>query len=776
MWDRALRVSTQRVTDALLHRPVLSADALAFEKVSGAIAVRTALRLVRGEQSLIFAVPQASSSTTRHLAAALLIGDYAHGHAGDELPAAEGRRLLKGDLLVVTHAISESKAQLDELVLPRGHRLRDIWEVTPLTKYTAQRSDKPRVFLANPGWLAKTTPGRRFGAVLIDGSYPRTFEQLPELFKVACGCSSLRIAVTPPPSEAMLAACGVPSKTSVWLWDPVARQDAQGAVERDDPVPHRSADRFLWVCDDDAEASAVLETLHRRLLEAARAANGSPYPGLKECWRIYNRLRHITVPLAQLEEIAATTWAGNIRGLVKELDSISGHGSVSWDTTWPELLSATKVAYETLLKRNESSKFWALAANLQEFIASPTPHLRIVVGSEAEVTLLLPALENVVDGFAAAVAQGRIELVTGSKEARLVADGQVCPTVLLAPRTNGHRYLDVFTSARVDEFLYPHEVDAERSTQARLHLSWEALQADEKRVQLLEPLGFRPPAGVTPQLRGCRPALVVRHPQGHAVTLTTQAEVVNGIDLDALASTPGSEQHDAHAFRGPPGVDCVTEVRFSRGETCVYYPNERVDVFFTETDSLQRVAPSNLLAGWKVITFVDGHYDSLFQRLRDAVHKRLSPQHRIALELWMTQKAHLSARFDDKRELFNRLLSHGAAVNFGTFCSWVDDGEGGVIAPQQFEDFKALASEIEMYARSPTMLESTFAAIRHERGRNRVTGRMLRKFLRAVISGDGYEEALATARSIDAAMVDVLAAVEVLEVQSVRQIARSSNG
>ncbi|ONJ18758.1 hypothetical protein [Burkholderia cenocepacia] len=64
MWDSAFLISTQRVTDALLRKPVLSTGGKAFEKISAAIAVRMALRARPSiEQSLLFIVPEATAST-----------------------------------------------------------------------------------------------------------------------------------------------------------------------------------------------------------------------------------------------------------------------------------------------------------------------------------------------------------------------------------------------------------------------------------------------------------------------------------------------------------------------------------------------------------------------------------------------------------------------------------------------------------------------------------------------------------------------------------------
>jgi hypothetical protein len=777
MWESALQSSTQLVTHALLHKTVLPSDALAFEKVSGAVAVRAALRLLAGEQSLLFAVPEATASTARHIVASLLIGDHAHANAQGQVPQVEERHLLRGDIVLVTQAVSAGKARLENLPIGRGQHLADLWEVTTLSRYTAAKSSKPRVFLANPGWLEKTMSGRRFGAVVIDASHPSTFAQLPQLMRAASGCTRLRVAVSPPPGEDVLAACGHPAKLQVWMWDSQAKSDAETAVEAQDPKPRASGDRHLWVCDSDAEATQTLAEVYKSLTAAARAAGGNTYPGLRQCWGLYNRLRQVAVPLAQLEQVAATTWAGNVRQRIAELDSVSGHGSVAWVTTWPQLIASLKAAYETLLQRKETAKFWGIATNLQAFLPSATPHLRIVVGSEAEVTLLAPALKLVVDGFSDALASGRVEFVTSSKEAKLVAEGEVCPTVLLAPRTNGRRYLDVFPSARVDELLYPHEVAAEQGNQVRLHRAWAPHVADEARVRFLAPFGFKPLSSSAPCPPARPPAVVLRNSSGHAVAMVTQAEVSGQIDVDALAGASDADLFDGNeptAYLSAGGAAATTEVRFTNGERRQYYRGQKLDVFFSETSNIQRHAVREVQPGWQVITFVDGQYDGLFQRLADVVHSRLPPAERVALELWRQAKEHLVARFENKSELYSKLVSKGLTSSYGTFISWVSDGDDDVIAPQQFSEFKVLASEIETYANSKLMLDSAFKAVQHERGRNRKLGRTLRAFLRAAISGDGYEEALAGARTIDAAVADVFAAVEVLEVQSVREVMRSS--
>ncbi|WP_426336764.1 hypothetical protein ACN9MY_01775 [Pseudoduganella sp. R-31] len=768
MWDGAIQYSTQRVTDALLHRAVLPRDALAFEKVTGAIAVRACL--ASGEQSLLFVVPEANASTARHVIAALLIGNHAHANAYDALPVEEVRHLLRGDIVFVTQAISASKAKLEQLQVGKGQRLTDIWDVTTLSKYSTAKTSKPRVLLANPGWLEKVMGGRRFGAVVIDASHPNTFARLPELLRAASGCTSLRIAVSPPPTEAALLSSGYPSKLQVWMWDPQAKCDAETVVEEADPIPHAAANRFLWICDSDLESADALAKVYKSLCIAVKAAQGRSYPGLRQCWAIYNRLRQVAVPLAQLEQVAARTWSGNLRRQIEGLKSVSGYGNVAWDTTWPELLANLKEAYETLLRRGETAKFWALASNLEAFLASSTPSLRVVVGSEAEVALLVPALESIIDGFSEAVVMGKVDFVNSNSEGRLIAEGNTCPTILLAPRTNGHRYLDVFPSSRVDELLYPHEVDIERNSQYKLHIIWEPRLADEKRVQFLAPYGFPPKKSSRPRVAVQPPSVIVQKTNGHIVSTVRTAEVSAQIDIEALAGYSSSGLFDGHepGFHVPTGaLGAAVEICFTNGERRQFNEFQKVDVYFSEALALQRHSAKDVRPGWQLIAFVDGEYEGLFQRLTDAVNSRLPQSERIALELWRKAKEHLVNRFDTKRELFDKLVSKGLTSSYGTFITWFGDDEDGVIAPQQFDEFKVLAAEIEVYSSSSLMMNSAFKAVQQTRGRNRALGRALRKFLRAVITGCGYEEALTSASNLDSAIGDVFAAVEVLEVNSV---------
>src|SRR5438309_101992 len=155
MWETAFNGADQPVTQALLHKAILPAWGKGFEKVSAAIAVRSALMFRANPQTLLLLVPEASDTTARYLAAALLVGDIAHKNGGELLAGRENGAFLNGDLLFITQSVTSSKAAFEELKLLGRYPLTDMWEVTALTKYTKPRYTKPRVYIANPGWVTE---------------------------------------------------------------------------------------------------------------------------------------------------------------------------------------------------------------------------------------------------------------------------------------------------------------------------------------------------------------------------------------------------------------------------------------------------------------------------------------------------------------------------------------------------------------------------------------------------------------------------------------------
>lgn len=778
MSDGALIASPNKVTAALLGTMVLPSGACAFEKVSAALAVRFALaKPTQGTH--LFVLPQATASTARQITAGLLIGNHAHTHGQGQLPAHEVRPLFAGDVLLITSAISECKGEIDGLSIGRHHRLKDLWEVISFSQYSTPSSARPRVLIANPGWMLKGVGDRRFGIVIIDAAHPRTYGAIADLVRVAEGCSSLRIVVIPPLGEMAARSCGYPERTSIWVWDPQAILDAERATARRSSESHRSNDRYIWVCDSDPEVSAALASVYRQLVGAVRSTSGKSYPGLSHCWSIYDRLRQLTVPLAHLEQASASTWVGSLRDRMEALKSFSGHGDAGWETTWPALIEAVTTAYQTLLKREETAKFWALAAKVATFVSSPLERLRIVVSSVTESELLLTSLSEIVDGLSGAIAGGRVEIVTASADARLIAEGDQSPTYLLGPRSSRYRHLDAFPTHRIDEFVYPHEVAVERAAQSRLYSWLESLSTNEGRVGFLSSVGLALSTSRHVRAHADKPRIAVDSAEGHAVALSTSSNVSSTLDIGSLVDGFDGDALDGESsqFRevlGATGKGDIVEVSFAQGEVRHYYAGQNVDVFFSEASVVQRCLASELQAGWQVISFVDGQYDGLFARLTEVVNSRLPARERIALDLWNTAKDDLFARYINKTVLYEKLRAQGLRSSYEAFMNWFDGIEGN-LAPQQFDEFEVVAKECAAY-KSVALIKATFEAVQHHRGRNRACGRQLKKFLRAVVSGTGYDEALESARQLDTALADVLAAVEVLEVQGSRVVKRVVDG
>jgi len=778
MWVGAFLIAIQRVTHELLCGNVLPRDAKAFEKVSAAIAVRAALCSRQLAKPLLFLVPGATASTARHVTAGLLIGNYAHTNGAGILPGADVRALFRGDIVLITQAVTQSKVDLERLAIG-SQLLADIWEVASLTRYAAPRTktDKPRMYLANPGWFLENTMARRFGAVIIDASHPRTLSSLQSLVDAARGCTSNCFVVVPPLPRYMLTKCGYPDKAAVWLWDPQAMLDAERVVENMNPEALNNPPRELWICDSDPEADKALSEAFDLMSNASKLANGRYYPGLPQAWSILNRLRQLTAPLVQLEQVAAESWAGGLSKRVHDLQEVTGHGDAVWDTTWPGIRDSVGSVYQLFLKREEPAKFWALAARISDLLAAGPEPIRVVVPTASDRELLVPMLEATVDRISNALAEGRLEIATGGEEARLIANGRPARTLLTGQRPSVSRYLDIFPGRTVEEFIYPFEQDIEATSLTRLYNGVEELQAQDVRLTLLSKLGLNPASAATANGVACRQLIFIRRGQDHSISLVANAQVDGKLDLDQLAGAnisterPGSQSGSQQDSRAGTGV----EVTFVRGGSARYYPNETVDVYFDATDEMQRKPAATLRRGWQIITFVDGRYDSLFRRIAEAVQQRLPPSEQIALKLWEEAKVSLSQKYPSKTVLHEHLAAVGLTSNYYAMVAWFRDDNSEVLAPQQYEDFVVVAKATGAYL-SVGLMRHTFDCIQRERGRNRAAGRALKKLLRAIKSGEGYEDAIDGARSIDASLSDALAAVELLEIQDVRVYEGAGNG
>ncbi len=772
MWEGAFNPERQPVTQALLHKSVLPAWGQGFEKLSAVMAVRAALLARTRRQTVCFLVPRPLDGTAQYLTAALLVGSFAHEHGGELLPAGERMALLKGDVLLVTPAVHPARATL--LSLPLGHHesLGDVWNVEPLSRYIAGRTGKPRVFVANPGWVDRATLSKRFSAAVIDASHPRTLGHLTSLLNGPLAEVPLRVVIAPVIERSVLADCGYPEKASVWLWDAQAVVDAEAVMGNSLASLPEMPERTLWLCDEDAEANEALSKVYSTLATMMRHASGQPLPGGQQAWSIYHRLRQLTVPLVELEEASGSDWAGNLKRRLDALHEVSAPGNPAWEGHWPALRDALHGAYDALMKRQEPAKFWVLASRVEEWLADPSGDvLRVVVGSVPEVPILTRMLQDTVDGVAQARLEGRIEVVHAASEVRLVADRQDAHTILPGARMPRARYLDLYPSVDVEVVVYPFEADIDLSVQSSLYQFAYGLQRDRDRLAMLAPMGLEPRQPRPPCRRTEAPAIHTLKGNGMPIRLAATAAVDGVLDIDRLAGSDGAGVMDyeptATAATGAPFFNGeVVEVAFAQGSVVRYPPSHRLDVFFPATDELRRVCAANLQRGWQVVSFVDGRYDDLFHRLTEAIHHRLPARARIALELWRQAKRTLLEKVGDHAELFSRLASDGLRSDYSTVRTWFQKDDE-VLAPQQFEEFEILARTTGCY-HDDKLLRAAFRFIQEERGRNRAAGRKLRELLRAIIRGDGYEEALESARALDTAIGDVLSAVELLQVRAVR--------
>src|SRR5882672_5344449 len=259
MWETAFNGADQPVSHALLHKAILPAWGRGFEKVSAAIAVRWALSARTNPRTLLLLVPEASDATARYAAAGLLVGDFAHRTGGDRMGVGESGPLLNGDLLFITQSVTPSKAAFEDLKLAGRYPLGEMWEVTALTKYTKPRYTKPRVYIANPGWVTEQLPKRPFGAVVIDATRPRSITQLTAVLTGPLSKVPIRIVVLPPVGKPFLRDCGYPTNASVWFWDPQAKRDADALVGAGMGEELPSRHRTVWVCGEDDDGAAILE-------------------------------------------------------------------------------------------------------------------------------------------------------------------------------------------------------------------------------------------------------------------------------------------------------------------------------------------------------------------------------------------------------------------------------------------------------------------------------------------------------------------------------------
>lgn len=763
----AAAFSCHPVVAALLGTSVLPARAEPFERVSSVIGVREALAARGNPKTVLILVPEGTSTTARYVLAGMLAANFAYENGAGYLPPAECLPFLKTQVLLISPAVAECIEYLDNLRLTGTTPLTSLWDVVPLARETPKASVKKRVFVANPGWAVSRIADRRYAAVIIDATHPRTLAPLRDLIVRSRAQSPLCVVVCPVLPANMLAELRVPDEPDVWVWDPQARMNALSAVTSAKQSTALPPLHSLLVCQEDTEADQLLGAAYTQLVSAMRLAAAQPYPGMQLAWSVLNRLRALTVPLNAYEQAAARSWSGGLSSRMRMLGDVQGHGMAAWDATWPRIRDALETAYAGFVRREHTAKFWALAERLQELLRTRDAAYRVVAPSDVESDLIASALQDVVDDVPDAIEAGRLEIVTYSDEARRVAEGQPMHSLLLGSRPSKYRYLGVYPSHPHEEIVYPFEATLSHTAISRQYEAVAKLQA-ESRVEMLERLGL----GMMVEIAGdptSPPRIEANRADGRAVTISKSSEVGGHLDLDTVVPAEDDVRSGSWSDRdGVPRSGESVEVTFVNGMAARYPVEALIDVYYAETDSITRLPVIELAPSHRVIRFVDSQYDNLFQRTTEAIERRLPTHSRASLALWHSAKAALARSCATKQDLFNRLQSDGLESSYATFCTWFRE-DGDTIAPQQESDFLVVAKTTGAF-KSGKQLRDTFKCIQTVRGRHRSAGRQLRALLRAMISRDGYDEALANVRKVDPDLADVFAAVDVIEVHSVRRI------
>jgi hypothetical protein len=753
------------IVAGLLGTELLPRSYAPFERVSAAIAVRYLVASRPGPRALLFLLPGGSEATARCILSGLLIGSYGHENGSGRLPSEEVRRLLIGNVLFITHAPSRAIEELTDIVFGGTTPLSALWDIVPIAGSTSSTGPRQRIFVANPGWVPERILNRKFSAVVIDATHPKTQDRLFELLNIASGIAPMCVAVTPSVSQPLPGSLLRRDTCDVWFWDPVTKANAQKLVGLEKTAPPIPPTHSFLVCTEDAEADTFLKEAHALATDAARLADRREYPGLRDVRTILNRLRRLTVPLPRLEQAAAKSWYGSLAETVNGLSAIGGHGNAAWDTTWPTLRAAVENVYNAFIARKETAKFWPIAAHLDALLRKDEPLIRIVASTREECELLATDLNTVIDGVSKAVALGRLEIVTASEEARQICNGNTARTILSGPRRNDLRYLNLCPVHNIDEFVYPFEVHAEQnSIEASYKL---AASFGPSRATLIAKIGLDAFSSDVTH-RAFSPRVEISYADGRPIQLSEQSSMDTDISLEDLLSPSDSWQQRPLLEQGtPPQLRSghTILVTFENGSKMPFAEGHRVDVYYSETDRLERENVENLRTGMQVVQFVDGHYDDLFFRTKEALRHRLCFRDRARLEMWDIGKERILKPDINKKALHEELCRAGLTTNYATFTTWFRDGEQ-VLAPQQLEEFTVLANATNLFPEQ-SMIAETFRCIQSVRGRNRKLGRKLHELLRALRSHSGYESALESIRSIDPDVADAYAAVRIAEVKSV---------
>ncbi|MCI0623123.1 MAG: hypothetical protein L0387_15945 [Acidobacteria bacterium] len=821
MWQetfRVLGVDTTTLAGRILQDQIPLANegsrlsGSLVERASAVLASRLSLQLARGEKRrLVFLLPNATQSLGRFLAVSLLVADFVH-QSGVGVPTNEKGPLLGGDLLLITQHIRECVHLLRNVSIryrTQSLPLSSFWPIEVFSKYSPPKDTKPRVFVANPGWSASLDEARTFGMVVIDLSHPRTVDHFERIIsQPQIAQSPTQIFVTPPCERERIERLREGGKAAVlaWPWDPAAVDALQEVIE----LPQHSngvgemLSRFLWLAEDD-EVDNRLADLHGLLVGAMKASNGRAPAAVLEAWGIYHRLRQLSVPLLRLEEERQRSYRtlpliDRIRMIDEQGVKASGPLASYLDSRWPRIVLLLKETYDTLLRRTEPAKFYALAGCIEELLGeeqSSNRRLRIVFPTKQEASILTAMVGEVVSGWGEALQAGRISVTTVREEPRLVAEGRAEPTILLGFRTSESRYLDVYPGVPVHVISYPYEAVVDEAIQRRIHAPIEELQNHSPRVDVLQslrlPVQYRAvtitsgaaETGAVP--RSARPTVTRRfesNPTPPRNRSLLDGDEVEPLDIDRLAGMSwsdefvlDSEDRSAESRMGTGSRAAIefAEITLTTGDRLRFPTGRLVDVYHPTTETKERLSAKLLQPGMQLIVLVDDPYEDLFDRLLEAIREQRDVHSSMALDLWQTAKqTALSKHGGSRKHLCDGLVAKGLSVEYAAVVGWYSEGEDEILAPLKESDFELLARQSGIYSEE-ALLKATFTCIKQERTIRRQCGRVLSRLLAQIAAGKQYEAALESAKAIGSPLEQLASAVTLCEVEAVRIVSSLSD-
>ena len=376
MWSDSFRelATEPRTLEYALLKTLLPHEMSAHARATALIAVRLLTTRYSDKRRFIFMVP-ATSNTARSqdelgyaIVSGLLVADCVY--RGENRSGSNGGTpLLSGDLLFVSHVVGKCVDLLRSLkVGPIA--VKELWNVDSFSRYTSLIGLKPRVFVANPGWVVSEGVEKTFTAAVIDATHPRTRGMLPQLLGLL-NSTPVTIMITTPLLEYEIKELHYPDGVSGWLWDPEAQRDISLALGGSAAPPTLlPQERYAWLCDDD-EVDNALASVHD-LLGACQNAPHREFPAFWGAWSVYHRLRQLAVRLELLEQSADDSWgAVTIERRVRFLREQEPRHPIL-QAHWSGIVAGLEALYALLAQRQEPEKFWATVEILEKCLKDGT--------------------------------------------------------------------------------------------------------------------------------------------------------------------------------------------------------------------------------------------------------------------------------------------------------------------------------------------------------------------------------------------------------------------